>query len=110
MSGLLLTLDEPGAKHLVATDPRLVILEFSGERCLLCRRLAAKLERVVGERQERVVAGVVDIAACETLAHHCRVYGVPTLVLFKNGREVGRKSSDMPYETLVSLVEAQLRG
>jgi thioredoxin 1 len=72
-----------------------VILDFSSPGCAPCKPAAALVEEVVdeGRRAGLSIDGfVVDIAEQPAIAQKHFVLGVPTVIVFKEGREVGRFS------------------
>lgn len=77
--------------ELVSGD-RPVLVDFHATWCGPCKAMAPVLEefkRTVGERA-RVIK--VDVDRNAAVAQAYRVQGVPTLILFKQGRQVWRAS------------------
>lgn len=75
-----------------------VILDFSSPGCAPCRKLALTLPALLDELRNGdppldVAAYEVDITVEPALAARYFVLGVPALVVFKEGREVGRFNS-----------------
>ncbi len=71
-------------------DARLVVLDFFTPDCIPCRKLDAMLTAVAGELQGRLLVNRVDASASPELTEKYGVRGVPTLLLFKEGRLVAR--------------------
>lgn len=69
---------------------RFVILDFSSPGCAPCKRIAEGLPGLLAGLPTPVAAYEVDIAAEAAIAARYFVLGVPTLILFKEGKEIGR--------------------
>ncbi|MGE5195763.1 MAG: thioredoxin [Anaerolineae bacterium] len=66
------------------------LVDFSADWCGPCRMLAPVLEKVAQEVSGKVVIAKLDIDQAQTVASLFQVTSVPTLILFKDGKEAGR--------------------
>ncbi|MDD4350825.1 MAG: thioredoxin [Clostridia bacterium] len=66
---------------------RLVLVDFFATWCMPCRMLAPILEGVA-EANKDIDVCKLDIDESSELAREYRVFSVPTLILFKNGKAV----------------------
>ena len=75
-----------------------VLVDFFATWCGPCRMLGPVLEELSSDR-----AGVkivkIDVDECPNLARNFGVMSVPTLFLFKDGKEVSKQNGFMPKET-----------
>lgn len=69
-----------------------VLIDFYATWCGPCQTLAPILEEVKKELGEGVKIVKVDVDKNKPLAAKFKVRGVPTLMLFKNGQQLWRKS------------------
>jgi thioredoxin 1 len=87
----------------VFNAPVPVLVDFFGDHCGPCRMLKPILVALAESQGDRVKIVTVDVATNEQLVSDYRISAVPTLIVFKDGKErdrmVGLK--DMKY-----LVEA----
>ena len=67
-----------------------VLVDFHANWCGPCRTLAPILEQVAKDIQGKAVIGKIDIDNEQKTAAQFQITSVPTMVLFKNGKEVGR--------------------
>lgn len=71
-----------------------VILDFSSPGCAPCQHISHALPAMLAELPGvDIGAYEVDIASEPAIASRFFVLGVPTLILFKNGQEIGRFNS-----------------
>lgn len=66
------------------------LVDFHANWCGPCRTLAPVLEQVAREMTGKAVIGKIDIDTEQKTATHFQITSVPTMILFKNGKEVGR--------------------
>jgi len=67
-----------------------VFIDFFAKWCGPCKMMASVVDEVADTMGDRVFFGKVDIDKEAKLAADYQVTSIPTLVLFKNGREVDR--------------------
>jgi thioredoxin 1 len=67
-----------------------MLVDFHADWCGPCRMLAPVLEEVAKAIQGRASIGKVDIDAEQKIASDFQITSVPTMILFKDGKEVNR--------------------
>ena len=67
-----------------------VLVDFHAVWCGPCRMIAPILEEIATQYSGKIVIGKVDIDTEQKTAAHYEVTSVPTLILFKDGKEVNR--------------------
>lgn len=72
------------------TKNRLVLVDFWAEWCAPCRMMAPILNEVAAELDGKAFVGKVDVQQYQDLSTKFKVRGIPTLILFKDGKEVNR--------------------
>ena len=66
------------------------LVDFHANWCGPCRTLAPVLEQVAKDVSGKAVIGKIDIDNEQKTAAQFQITSVPTMILFKNGKEVGR--------------------
>jgi thioredoxin 1 len=90
----------------VLGSPVAVLLDVYGEHCGPCRQLAPVLDRLAGEYEGRAQVLKVEAGANPELAGGLGVSSVPTVVAFRDGKEVGRLVGLRPEAAYRKLLEA----
>ena len=79
-----------------------VLVDFTATWCGPCKAQASILDKVA--ENSAVLIAKVDVDECPELAARFAVRGMPTLLVFKDGKEVGRRlglASEAAVMTLV---------
>lgn len=66
------------------------LVDFHADWCGPCRMLAPVLEQVAKEIKGKAVIAKVDIDSEQKTATQFQITSVPTMILFKDGKEVNR--------------------
>ena len=83
-----------------ATVP--VLVDFWAAWCGPCRAVAPELEKLAREKAQAAVVAKVDTDALPTLAARYAIRSIPTIVLFRDGREAKRLSGAMSAAQIAS--------
>ncbi|MFK7812972.1 MAG: thioredoxin [Maribacter sp.] len=83
-----------------------VLVDFYAEWCGPCKTLAPILKQVKDELGDAVRIVKIDIDKNQPLANKYQVRGVPTMLLFKNGKQLWRKSGALPKHEIVVAIKS----
>jgi thioredoxin 1 len=88
------------------TKGKVVLVDFWAAWCAPCRMMAPVLNEIAGELNGKAHIGKVNVEQYQSLAQKFKVRGIPTMILFKDGKEVNRfvgvKSKDVLLKSLKS--------
>jgi len=74
----------------VEQSPMPVLVDFWASWCGPCHMVAPTIEKLAKELSGKVKVGKLDVDANKTTAARFGVQGIPSMLIFKNGREVDR--------------------
>jgi len=82
-----------------------VLVDFWASWCGPCKMLAPELVKIAGEGTGRWLIAKVSTEELPTLAQRFRISSIPTLTLFKAGREVARQAGAMPAAAIRQFIQ-----
>jgi thioredoxin 1 len=95
-------IEESDFKDVVSNG--LVLVDLWAPWCGPCRMLAPVLKRVA-DKKEEVQIVKLNIDDASDLAQNLKVSTIPTMILFKDGEEIGRKMGACREEDLIDFIE-----
>lgn len=81
------------------------VVDFSASWCPPCKMLAPILTEVATEAGDRAKVVALDVDESRNTAAHFNVLNVPTIVFFKNGKEVERLVGVAPKEKILQHID-----
>lgn len=105
MSSLVQMLDEAGFDAAVTAAATPVVVDFWAPWCGPCRMMAPVFEAAAGQLGERARFLKVNTDEAPALARRLGVRSIPTLMLFRGGREVKRVSGVMDVRAFARWIE-----
>lgn len=80
-----------------------VLVDFFANWCGPCKMLGAILEELSTERSSVKIVKI-NVDENPNLARQFGVMSIPTMYLFKNGKEIAKKNGFMPKEELIEWI------
>ena len=81
-----------------------VLIDFFATWCGPCKTLAPILKHVKDNLGERITILKIDVDKNQELASKYQVRGVPTMVLFQNGKQLWRESGVLSQDEIIKTI------
>ena len=85
-----------------------VLVDFWAPWCGPCKMLGPTIEQLAGEFAGKVKVGKVNVDDNQDLAAQFGIRGIPTVLLFKGGKQVGSFVGLKPKEELAKAMNAAM--
>lgn len=82
-----------------------VLVDFFATWCGPCQTLSPILKQVKDELGDSISILKIDIDKNPAIATQFQVRGVPTMLLFKNGKQIWRQSGVLSKNDLISVIK-----
>jgi thioredoxin 1 len=92
----------------IINDSKPVLVDFFATWCGPCQTLSLILNDVKSELGESIKIVKIDVDKNQPLATEYQVRGVPTMILFKDGKQLWRQSGVVPKHELLQLLKSHL--
>ena len=89
-------------------EGKLMMVDFWAVWCGPCRMLAPMVDDLAEKYAGKVVVGKVNVDEEQELAIRYGVMSIPTVIFFKDGKEIDRKVGVMPPEVFTKVLDANL--
>jgi thioredoxin 1 len=92
------------------SNPRPVVVDFWAPWCVPCRTIEPVMKKLGEKYKGQVDVWKVNADERPELLRTLKIYGIPTLVAFKDGQVVARRTGAASMDALAGLFEAALSG
>jgi thioredoxin 2 len=95
--------------ELVRDAPAPLLVDFWADWCGPCRMVAPELEKLALDRAGRVIVAKVDTEELPEVASRFGIRSIPTMIVFRGGKEADRLSGAMPANAISARLGLQPR-
>lgn len=104
----LIHVNESDFREQVLENSGTVLVDFWANWCGPCRMLGPVIEQLADQYEGKAEVGKVDVDEQGELAMRYGVMSIPTVIFFKNGKEIDRKVGVMPAGAFTQVLDQNL--
>lgn len=90
------------------SEGKLMMVDFWAEWCGPCQMLGPVIEKLAERYEGRAVVGKVNTDEEQELSMSFGITGIPTVIFFKDGKEIDRLVGVMPPDAFIQVLEKNL--
>lgn len=108
MSNLTTAVSDDTFESLVLKSTTPVLLDFWAEWCGPCKMIAPILDEIAKEYSGKLVIAKINIEENSETPAKYNVRGIPTLILYKNGKAEATKVGALSKSQLVAFIDSNI--
>ena len=93
---------------LVSNNDKLVLVDFNAEWCTPCKRLSPILDKIAENHSDKIELVKLDVDENPLISKSMRIQGLPTLKLYKKGKEVWQYLGLTTEEKIISKIKSNI--
>ncbi len=104
----VVVLDSKSFDAQIANGKGVALVDFWATWCGPCIALAPTIEEIAKDYDGKVVVGKIDVDKVKDVTGKYKIKAMPTLIIFKDGKEVDRIVGGLPKKAIVAKLDAAL--
>jgi len=82
-----------------------VLVDFYADWCGPCKMMAPAIDELAARQQGRALIAKLDTDRAQKIAGSFAIRGIPTVIVFKNGKETNRQSGAVGLDVLTRMLD-----
>jgi thioredoxin 1 len=104
----VIALDDSNFENEVLQSPVPVLVDFWASWCAPCKAIAPLVDALANEYEGKVKIGKVNVDESPATPAKYGIRGIPTLILFKDGKMIDQVVGAVPKSQLEALIKKAL--
>jgi thioredoxin 2 len=97
-------------ESLITKSPLPILVDFWAPWCGPCKMVAPEFGKVAVSNVNKALVAKVNVDQVPSLSARFSISSIPTMVVFKEGREIGRQSGAMPAPAIQKFLDSSIAG
>ena len=107
-SDKILTLGDDNFEAEVIQSPVPVLVDFWATWCAPCKAIAPTIDALAAEYEGKIKVGKVNVDDSQSVPAKYGVRGIPTIIVFKDGKVIDQVVGAVPKSQLDALIKKAL--
>jgi len=100
----------PPFGELIQTHDKPVLVDFYADWCGPCKMVSPVIQKLAAENKDRFLTVKINTDKKQALAQQWQITGIPTIMLFHQGKVLMRLTGAYTHPQLKTEIERALRG
>ena len=105
-----LKLDDETFARTVAESEVPIFVDFYADWCGPCKMMAPAVDQLAAAYHGKALIAKLDTDRAQRTAGGFQIRGIPTVIVFRAGKEAARQTGAVPYPGLEALLKQSLQG
>lgn len=92
----------------VMKSTQLVLIDFWAEWCGPCKQLGPTIEQIADEQVGKLKVFKLNVDEYPAIASKYNIRGIPTMILFKDGKKVDELTGNRPKPEIVQIIQKHI--
>jgi thioredoxin len=93
----------------IITTNKLVLVDFYAPWCAPCKKMSPDLEKIKTDFKGKVEVVKIDVEVNKEVSDLYNVQSVPTILLFKNGKQVWMQNRALTYQEMADKLKLEVK-
>lgn len=98
-------LDDESFARTIADSDVPVFVDFYADWCGPCKMMAPSVDKLAADYSGRAIVAKLNTDLAQRTSQSFQVRGIPTSIVFVNGKEAVRQTGAVPYQALASMID-----
>jgi thioredoxin 1 len=105
---MVIDVNDSNFEEVVLQSDKLVLVDFWAEWCGPCRMVGPIIKELAEEYEGRAIMVKVDVDSSPQTSINYGIRNIPTVLFFKNGKNVDKQVGAVPKKVFASKIDALL--
>jgi thioredoxin 2 len=98
------SLDDDSFSRTISGSDVPILVDFYADWCGPCKIMAPEVDKLAANYSGRAIVAKLNTDVAQQTSRSFQIRGIPTSIVFMNGKEIGRQTGAVPYAGLVTLL------
>jgi thioredoxin 2 len=98
-------LDDDSFARTIAESKVPILVDFYADWCGPCKMMAPAVDQLAANYTGKALVAKLDTDASQKTSMSFNIRGIPTSIVFDEGKEIARQSGAIPYATLAAMLD-----
>ena len=103
-------LDDESFARTISDSEVPVLVDFYADWCGPCKMMAPSVDKLAADYAGRAIVAKLDTDMAQKTSQSFQIRGIPTSIVFLNGKEIVRQTGAVPYASLASMIDRASAG